>query len=205
MFCSNPCENYHYISAGITLTVIPSNDVKVNQSVELQCELDTIPSPPVIVSFKIQSPSSNVCTLEPNYGECQNTSDPCITRYNASCPSTTRYSIQVIVPSNWNNVSVVCQTLYQKSNSAVFFVEGIFLIWCKRLNMVNIKLSRNNIYYSYNNYINLFLICHNDRRISIARYFQFKNFPFRIKWLLFIVFISFFNHHSSQQACFCVH
>ncbi|XP_022287174.2 nephrin-like [Crassostrea virginica] len=112
-----------YIAAGITLTVIPSNDVKVNHSVELQCELDTNPSPPVIVSFNIQSPSSTFCTLEPNNGECQNTEDPCITRYNASCPSSTRYSIQVIVPSNWNTVSVVCQSLYQKSNSVVFFVE----------------------------------------------------------------------------------
>nr|XP_022287398.1 basement membrane-specific heparan sulfate proteoglycan core protein-like isoform X2 [Crassostrea virginica] len=114
-----------YITAGTTLTVLPSSSVKVNQSVTLQCELDANSSSPPIVSFEIQSPFSSICTLDSSHGECRNTSDPFVNIFNTSCPSTTRFIIQVIVPSNWNNVSVLCQSLSKKSNNVVFIVKDI--------------------------------------------------------------------------------
>ena len=73
-------------SDGITSTVIPSNRVTVNQTVTLQCILDPNPTPPVYVSFDIQSPHSTVCSMEPSFGVCTNTPNPCIDMYNASCP-----------------------------------------------------------------------------------------------------------------------
>lgn len=174
---------------------------------ELQCELDTNPSLPIIVSFEIQPPSSTLCTLEPNNRECQNTSDPCITRYSASCPSTTKYSIQVTVSSNWNDVFVVCQSLYKKSNSVVFFVEGRFMIWFKSLNMVNSMLSRNNNYNSNNGYKNLLIDTSEwkaylflKRVISSFKTFSFESNDYYLSYL----FPS-FNHHSYQEAYFCVH
>ena len=91
----------------------------------LQCELDANSSAAPIVSFEIQSPFSTICTLDANHGECRNTSDPHVNIFNASCPSTTRCNIQVIVPLNWNNVAVLCQSLYKKSNNVVFFVDGM--------------------------------------------------------------------------------
>lgn len=118
----------YFILAGITLTVIPSNVVAVNQSVTLQCELDPNPLFPIVVSFRIESPSSTLCQLEPSNGVCKKTTDPCGTLYNASCPSDTRYSIQVTVSKKWNNVAVACQTVYNRSNIVVFSVKGIVLI-----------------------------------------------------------------------------
>lgn len=117
-----------FILAGITLRVIPSNVVSVNQSVTLQCELDPNPLFPIVVSFRIDSPSTILCHLEPSNGVCKKTTDPCGTLYNASCPSDTRYRIQVTVSKNWNDVPVVCQTLYNRSNKVVFSVKGIVLI-----------------------------------------------------------------------------
>ena len=66
----------YYFSAGITLSVLPSSKVTVNQSVILLCELETYLSPPFNVSFVLVSPSliaSNVCTLELSSWECMNT------------------------------------------------------------------------------------------------------------------------------------
>ena len=110
------------------LTVFPSNDVVVNQRVTLLCELDSDTDPPFLAIFYIQPPYSRLCALEPRTGVCKNTTDPCRTLYNASCPSNTRYSIQVNVSQNWNNVSVVCQSLFDQSNRVIFFVRGILLI-----------------------------------------------------------------------------
>ena len=112
-----------FISAGITLTVIPSYDVEENQNVTLQCELDPGPIPPIVVSFSINS--SILCQLEPSNGVCKNTTAHCKTTYTASCPSDTRYSIQVNVTRAWSGSSVVCQTLYEQSNIVVISVKGI--------------------------------------------------------------------------------
>ena len=130
--------NYHYwhgvwhISDGITLTVIPSNRVTVNQTVTLQCMLDPNPTPPVYVFFEIQSPHSTVCSLEPSFGVCKNTPNPCIDMYSASCPSDTQYSIQVTVPWDWNEKSVACRTVYNQSNTVIFSVMGkvFFKLFC---------------------------------------------------------------------------
>nr|XP_022286587.1 hemicentin-1-like isoform X2 [Crassostrea virginica] len=108
-------------TAGITLTVIPSNDVAENQTVTLQCELDPNPIPPIIVSFSVKS--STLCQLEPSNGVCRNTTDSCRIIYNAFCPSETRYSIQVNVTRAWSGASVVCRTVYEQSNKVVFSVK----------------------------------------------------------------------------------
>ena len=86
--------------------------------------LDPNPTPPVYVSFDIQSPHSTVCSLEPSFGVCKNTPKSCIDVYNASCPSDTLYGIQVTVPQDWNKKSVVCRTVYNQSNTVVFYVMG---------------------------------------------------------------------------------
>nr|XP_022287393.1 hemicentin-1-like isoform X3 [Crassostrea virginica] len=114
-------SNVLFATAGITLTVIPSNDVAENQTVTLQCELDPNPIPPFIVSFFVKS--STLCQLEPSNGVCRNTTDPCRIIYNAFCPSETRYSIQVNVTRAWSGASVVCQTIYEQSNKVVFSVK----------------------------------------------------------------------------------
>ena len=116
-------SEYLIFSVGVNLTVIPSSNVDVNQSVTLLCDIS--PEPPFLFAiFRLQNPASTLCLLEPNNGGCKNTTDPCRIQYNASCPSDTKYSIQVYVPSNWNGVSVICQSLFDDSNSVTFFVKG---------------------------------------------------------------------------------
>ena len=119
---------FYFFSAGVNLTVIPSSYVDVNQSVTLLCNIG--PEPPFLLfaSFRLQNPASTLCSLEPNNGGCKNTTDPCRIQYNASCPSDTKYSIQVYVPSDWNGVSVICQSLLENSNSVTFFVKGTVMI-----------------------------------------------------------------------------
>nr|XP_022289615.1 B-cell receptor CD22-like isoform X2 [Crassostrea virginica] len=111
----------------MTLTVIPSNDVTVNQNVTLQCELDSNPPSPIVVSFRVTSSNTTLCQLQPITGVCKNTIPlflcSFLYKFNASCPSTTRYNIQVTVPSSWNNVSVICHTRYRQSNRVLFFVR----------------------------------------------------------------------------------
>lgn len=111
-------------SAGITLTVHPSNIVEVNQMVTLQCSLNPNPTPPVVVNFA-GGLGNIICTLEPNNGVCKNTTDFCLSRYNASCSNEIVFSIQVNVPSIWNGVSIYCSTLYSKSNNVNFNVTGM--------------------------------------------------------------------------------
>nr|XP_022289450.1 hemicentin-1-like isoform X2 [Crassostrea virginica] len=114
-------------TTGMTLTVIPSNDVAVNQNVTLQCELDSNPPSPIVVSFRVTSSNTTLCQLQPITGVCKNTIPlflcSFLYKFNASCPSTTRYNIQVTVPSSWNNVSVICHTRYRQSNRVLFFVR----------------------------------------------------------------------------------
>ena len=117
-----------YLLASLNLTVTPSSDVAVNQTVTLLCELDPNPPQPIAVFFSLQSPIYTLCALEPNNGVCKNTTDSCRTIYNATCPSDTRYSLQMAVPQSWNNMAVLCQTLYEKSNNVIFSVKGIVLI-----------------------------------------------------------------------------
>lgn len=104
------------------MTVIPSNDVEVNQTVTLRCDLDPNPKPPIIVSFVINS--TVLCTLEPRNGTCFDTLTKCETPYNASCSNETLYSMQVTVPWNWSGVAVDCKTFYNRSNLVVFTVKG---------------------------------------------------------------------------------
>lgn len=106
---------------GITLTVSPSNDVEVNQTVTLTCELDPNPTPPIIVFFV--NNSTVLCTLEHRNGTCFDTLTKCETAYNASCSNETLYSIQVTVPWNWSGVAVDCKTFYNRSNLVVFTVK----------------------------------------------------------------------------------
>ena len=117
-----------YILTGLNLTITPSRNVDVNQSVTLHCELDPNPPPPVVVIFSLQSPSTTLCAMEPWNGVCKKTPDPCRNLYNASCPSDTRYSIQLRVPMDWNGASVVCETFLERSNSVVFSVKGMLRI-----------------------------------------------------------------------------
>lgn len=119
--------NYNGLTESSTITCalvyIPS---KENQNVTLQCELDPDPIPPIIVSFIVDS--SALCQLEPSNGVCKTSTNLCRSLYNASCPSDTRYSIQVNVSRAWSGSSVVCQTIYNQSNRVVFSVKGISLI-----------------------------------------------------------------------------
>eukprot|EP00105_Crassostrea_gigas_P024740 XP_011445100.2 PREDICTED: uncharacterized protein LOC105340627 [Crassostrea gigas] len=111
------------VVAGITLTVSPSNDVEVNQTVTLTCQLDPNPYPPVIVAFA-NNFTDILCSLEYSNGKCINTSDACLTGYNASFHNETLYSLQVPVSWNWNGLSLYCQNLTSKSNSVLLDVKG---------------------------------------------------------------------------------
>uniref|UniRef100_K1Q702 Uncharacterized protein n=1 Tax=Magallana gigas TaxID=29159 RepID=K1Q702_MAGGI len=108
--------------SGIKLTVSPSNDVEVNQTVTLRCELDPNPKPPITVSFEINY-LAKLCLLEHSNGKCITTPDTCVTGNNASCHNETLYSLQVSVPWNWNGASIYCQSLFSKSELVVFDVK----------------------------------------------------------------------------------
>lgn len=112
------------IPGGIKLTVSPSNDVEVNQTVTLTCELDPYPSTPIIVSFE-NNFTEKLCFLEHSNGTCITTSDTCVTGYNASCHNEALYSLQVDVPWNWNGASIYCRTQFSKSELVVFAVKGM--------------------------------------------------------------------------------
>lgn len=112
------------IPGGIKLTVIPSNDVEVNQTVTLRCDLDPNPTPPIIVSFK-NNFTEKLCFIEHSHGKCITTPDTCVTGYNASCHNETLYSLQVSVPWKWNGASFYCQTLFSKSELVAFSVKGM--------------------------------------------------------------------------------
>lgn len=112
------------IPGGIKMTVIPSNDIEVNQTVTLRCELDPNPKPPIIVSFE-NNFTEKLCFLEHSHGKCITTPDTCVTGYNASCHNETLYSLQVSVPWKWNGASIYCQTLFSKSELVVFSVKGM--------------------------------------------------------------------------------
>lgn len=114
-------------SDGITLKVHPSNIVEVNQMVTLQCSLNPNPTPPVVVKFAGVL-GNIICTLEPNNGVCKDTTDFCLSRYNASCSNEIVFSIQVNVPSIWNGISIYCSTFYSKSNNVNFNVTGMWKI-----------------------------------------------------------------------------
>lgn len=111
-------------SAGITLTVSPSNIVEVNQVVTLQCELDTNPLPPIIARF-VDNQRNTLCTLEPKNASCKNTTDPCLTQYKAFCTNETVFSIQVNIPMAWNGASIYCDSIYSRSNTVRFTVIGM--------------------------------------------------------------------------------
>nr|XP_022323489.1 hemicentin-1-like isoform X2 [Crassostrea virginica] len=108
-----------YTTGSVTLTVTPSNEVAVNQRVTLLCEFD---SNPYVAQFNIISQTNPFCQLEEKGGVCM-TAD-CSIGYNLSCPSNTRYSIQVTVPQSWNGESVRCQSVIngEKSSNITFRV-----------------------------------------------------------------------------------
>lgn len=112
------------IVAGITLTVSPSSNVEVNQTVTLRCALDPNPAPPVVVIFKSGIDLMTIlCVLEPNNGTCKNTSF-CSTCYNyANCLNGTVFSIEINVPKSWNGTSIQCQTVFSTSNYINFSVK----------------------------------------------------------------------------------
>lgn len=110
-------------SAGITLTVSPSNIIEVNEVVTLQCELDTNPLSPIIARFAANR--NTLCVLEPKNGSCKNTTDPCLTQYKAFCPSETVFTIQVNVSMTWNGGSIYCDSIYSRSNTVNFTVIGM--------------------------------------------------------------------------------
>ena len=109
------------------MTVSPSNDVAVNQSVTLHCQLGPNPFQPIVANFEYNNNShkNQLCTLEPDKGVCKNTSNTCRDRYNANCPSDTQFSIQLNVPREWNGNNVICRSAYNKSDPVVFYVKGI--------------------------------------------------------------------------------
>ncbi|XP_078319154.1 uncharacterized protein LOC144620908 [Crassostrea virginica] len=114
------------ITAGMTLTVIPSGLFAENQSVTLQCELNPKPPTPIVVSFIIRLSTSNqssLCALEPSNGICKETPNPCRITYHASCPNDTLYIIHVAISRNWNGASVFCQSRKNWGNSVVISVK----------------------------------------------------------------------------------
>lgn len=113
------------ISAGITITATPSNNVRVNEVVTLTCELDPNPIPPVIVQFHIDQVEI-LCTLEPQNGKCKNTTDTCLNMYNASCPTIRTFSLRFRFPQKWNGISVYCSSFFGNSENKVnFTVTGM--------------------------------------------------------------------------------
>nr|XP_022323491.1 hemicentin-1-like isoform X2 [Crassostrea virginica] len=108
-----------YTTGSIILTVTPSNEVAVNQRMTLLCEFD---SNPIVAQFNIISRLSSFCQLEGTGGTCLTTD--CSIGDNASCPSNTRYSLQVTVPQSWNGETVFCQSAVssEKSNNITFRV-----------------------------------------------------------------------------------
>lgn len=113
------------ISAGITITATPSNNVRVNEVVTLTCELNPNPTPPVVVNFFIDK-LEVLCTLEPQNGKCKDTGDICLNMYNASCPTITTFSLRFRFPQKWNGISVDCSSYYSRSENKVnFTVTGM--------------------------------------------------------------------------------
>ncbi|XP_078323846.1 neural cell adhesion molecule 1-like isoform X4 [Crassostrea virginica] len=116
-----------HMTAGIALTVLPSSNVAVNQTMTLRCELEPNPTLPIVVYFEkrnsISSSPEILCSLEPQSGVCKNSADDCRIRYNASCPSDTLYIIQVKVLQTWNGQSISCRTVYTKSELVVISVK----------------------------------------------------------------------------------
>lgn len=113
------------ISAGITITATPSNNVRVNEVVTLTCELNPNPVPPVVAKFFIDK-FEVMCTLEPQNGKCKDTGDICLNMYNASCPTITTFSLRFRFPQKWNGISVDCSSTYSRSENEVnFTVTGM--------------------------------------------------------------------------------
>nr|XP_022323486.1 hemicentin-2-like isoform X4 [Crassostrea virginica] len=108
-----------YPTGGSTLTVTPSNEVAVNQRVTLLCEFD---SNPVVAQFNKVPQTNPFCQLAEKGGACMTTD--CSIGYNLSCPSNTRYSIQVTVTQSWNGETVFCQgaAINEPSNNITFRV-----------------------------------------------------------------------------------
>lgn len=108
---------FFLFSLGGVLTIIPSNYVEVNHLVTLKCKLAPESGFPYYAAFGIGDTDA-LCTLESVGGNCKPTSTNCETLYNASCPSSFEYSLQVNVSKNLNGVSLRCTsvdlTTYEK-------------------------------------------------------------------------------------------
>lgn len=107
------------------MTVSPSNTVNVDQMVKLTCVFQT--SITGIVYFDYEN-DTTLCLLEPEKPTgCKNTPRSCATLYDAVCPNTTHFIVQLPVPMTWNKVSINCNNFFgNKSNSVVFNVKGMY-------------------------------------------------------------------------------
>lgn len=107
------------------MTVSPSNTVNVDQMVTLTCVFQTSAAPPVFFNYKNNTP---LCALElTNHTGCKNTAQSCATRYDAVCPNTTHFIVQLPVRMTWNKVSIYCKSFFgDNSNYVVFDVKGMY-------------------------------------------------------------------------------
>lgn len=101
----------------------PSQNVEVNTVVKMKCDVDQTEAGPVVVAFKTTTQS--LCSLEFKEGTCKNTSDPCLSKYNASCTGVRNYSIQFPVPFAWNEHGLWCNTIYSESDKVFLSVTGL--------------------------------------------------------------------------------
>ncbi|XP_062572124.1 cell adhesion molecule 2-like [Saccostrea cucullata] len=111
----------YYGEASITLTVLPSSIVEINQSVTIQYFFS---QPELAVFFNSWiNPSVAFCSLETSGGVCK--LGECARNYNTSCPNSTFYSVQYPIPLSWNGESVYCSGLFtgnEKSNNVTLTV-----------------------------------------------------------------------------------
>ncbi|XP_056009635.1 hemicentin-1-like isoform X2 [Ostrea edulis] len=111
---------HQHIHGSVTLTVSPSGDVEVNQTVTIQCSFEL--NPIVAIFYSSRNPTSQFCDLEPSGGVCK--PNTCSRNYVTTCPNDTTYSVQYPVPQSWNGASVYCVGLsgVERSNQVAFSV-----------------------------------------------------------------------------------
>ncbi|XP_061188025.1 neuroglian-like [Saccostrea echinata] len=114
-------KNHSKLYASITLAVLPSSIVEVNQSVTIQC---TFPQTELAAYF-FSTKNSLVafCSLETFEGVCKQ--GDCARQYNTACPNSTNYRVEYPIPLSWNGESISCRGLFagnERSNNVTFSV-----------------------------------------------------------------------------------
>lgn len=135
------CLSVIKVLANITLTVIPSSNVEVNQVVILQCiVLNKNPDGPRVVYFG-ESQANPICLLDSYNGTCKNFPSSCSFLYNATCLNKSEFNVQVAVPRKWNGMNMTCSTL----NPADGISNAVILIVKVPVAFVTMNLTTTNV------------------------------------------------------------